>query len=180
MIIGVTGTFGAGKTTVTRLIAKKGYRVFNADKIGHSVLNKERKKVIKEFGRGILTNNRMDRKKLGRIVFSDPKKLKKLNQIIHPRIKEEFLKNLKGQVVVDAALLVELEMDKCCDKVILVTCSKKTQIERLLKKIVYSKATIERVIKLQEKGLKHIKPDVVIDNTKSLAATRDQVARFLK
>src|SRR3989338_7691511 len=82
MIIGITGNFGSGKTTVSNMFRKHGFEVINADKLYHGIYNKNkllRNKIKKEFG----TLNRNEIKK---IVFNDYKKLKKLNKITHPKI----------------------------------------------------------------------------------------------
>ena len=77
MILGITGVFGSGKTTVARLFSKYGYKCVNADSIGHRLLNENpiKNKVIKEFGKSILSNNKIDRRKLKKIVFFNKNKL---------------------------------------------------------------------------------------------------------
>src|SRR3989344_6481945 len=97
MIIGVTGIFGSGKSTVASLLKKKGFMHINADAIGHTLLQEPsiHKKVVHEFGKGIISGKRIDRSKLKQIVFHDPSKLKILNRIIHPAILTEIRKILK-------------------------------------------------------------------------------------
>ena len=110
MIYGITGIFGSGKSTVALLLSKKGYKHINLDKLGHTILNKQKSKVVKEFGKEILTKNKIDRRKLKDIVFCNPKKLKRLNKIIHPEIIKEtknIIKKSNKKIVIDGALLIE-------------------------------------------------------------------------
>ena len=90
MIIGITGSIGSGKTTMSGIFARQGFLSINADKIGHEMLKRDSaiyKKIIKHFGNKILDENKnIDRKKLGNLVFYDSEKLEKLNSITHPII----------------------------------------------------------------------------------------------
>jgi dephospho-CoA kinase len=181
MIYGITGIFGCGKSTVAKLF--KGYRIINADKIGHKLLDKKpiKDKIIKKFGIPILTKNKIDRKKLKNIVFYNHKELIKLNKIIHPYLIKEIKYQIKRQkkAVVDAALLIELKLHKYVDKVIVVRINKEKSIKRVLNKKKYNKKEINNIFKLQLSQKEKLKyADIVVDNSKSLTNTRKQIGKI--
>ena len=126
MIIGLTGKSCAGKDEVASILSSFGYYVIDEDKLGHEALRANRDSLISEFGEGILSYGEVDMKKLGSIVFSDPLKLKKLEAISHPwminetkRLAREAEK--KGLIVViNAAILARLSLDKISDAIIFV------------------------------------------------------------
>ena len=90
LVIGLTGGIGTGKSEVTRLLQELGATVINADQVGHEAYKPDSEswlKLVEAFGRDILQpNGEIDRRKLGAIVFSDPAKLARLNEIMHPRM----------------------------------------------------------------------------------------------
>lgn len=174
MIIGVTGVFGSGKTTVANLLARKGYKRINADETGHKLLNKKdiKNKVVKEFGKGILTKGKIDRKKLKKIVFHNKNELKKLNKIIHPEIIKEIkkiIKKSKKNIVIDGALLIEAKALNLIDKLIVVKISKKEQMKRLLKKKKYTGAEVNHILRSQLSQKEKLKyADIVVDNSRHI------------
>jgi dephospho-CoA kinase len=181
MIIGITGNFGSGKTTVANMLKKLGYSVIDADKIGHDILKKEvKKQVLKVFGKDILKKNQIDRKKLGKIVFNDKSKLKKLNKITHPIIIKKINKKIKSiknkKIAIDAAVLIEAKWYKICDKVIVVKISRENQLKRAKNK-EYAKAIIKSQLP-QNKKLKYA--DFVIDNNKLKLSVKKQVSKTFK
>ena len=137
-IIGITGPIASGKSIVADFFMHKGVPVINADKIGHEILLNEKIKdqIIRCFGDLILKNGEIDRKKLGKIVFHDTQKLHELNAIVHPSLIKEILtrieNNTKPVIAIDAALLLQWNMNKLCNHVILVTAPENIRIERLL------------------------------------------------
>src|SRR3989344_1373767 len=145
MIIGITGTIGSGKTAASDLFKKYGFKVINADELYHKISKPNKiiyKKIIKEFGNKIINSDKsINRDKLKKIVFSDDKKLKKLNLITHPIINPEIKKGIirlkksnKENIIVDAPLLLESDAKNLVDKIIVIKCDDKTRIQRLLKK----------------------------------------------
>jgi dephospho-CoA kinase len=117
-IIGLTGTIGSGKSTVARYLKQLGAEVIDADKVGHEIYQpgtKGIKQIVKAFGKGILADDgSVDRAKLAEIVFSDDAALNKLNEIVHPLIREriyELIKEYREKrarvLVLEAALLIE-------------------------------------------------------------------------
>lgn len=191
MIIGITGSIGSGKTTAANLFKKYGFKVINADKIGHQVMKKgsiAHKKIISEFGSGILDKNKnINRKKLGEIVFSDYVKLKKLNLIMHPLILSEIKDSIekigkqcknKKNIVIDAPLLLETPAKKLVEKVIVVKANKKAIMKRLSKK--YPRQKIEKILKAQmPMGEKARHADFIIDNCKGKQHLKNQVENII-
>lgn len=109
MKIAITGSIACGKSTVTKYLLKKKYKVIDADKIGHNILLdfKVKEEIRNIFSDIVFDGETINRQKLGEIVFND-KKTSLLNDITHPRIKEiineEFSKE-KGLIFLDIALL---------------------------------------------------------------------------
>ena len=126
ILIGLTGGIASGKSTVIQYIRYQGYPVIDADKLGHKVLeqgNPGYSKVVEKFGKGILNKDKtVNRLVLGGIVFSDPSKLKALNEISHPIIAKMILKEFEsivsedsnGIVFLEAALLIEANWYNMC------------------------------------------------------------------
>ena len=173
MIIGVTGSFGSGKTTVANMFGKYGFKVINVDKLYHGIYNKNKalkNKIKKEFGT-------LDRNQLKKIVFNNSAKLKKLNKLTHQIIIKTLKKEIKNnkKIVVDIPLLFESKLEKMFDKIIVVKCDKKTQIKRILKKNKYSRKEINNIINSQMPLKEKIKKvDFVLDND-GINETKSQV-----
>ena len=144
MIIGITGSIGTGKSTVSNYLISKGYSVVDADKISKGAYNvgsNGYKAILEVFGLEILNSNgEVDRKKIKKIVFDNSNMLQRLNMAIHPIIINEIEKEiemlLESQSVVflDAPLLIETELHKKVDKIIVVACDKNEQISRIIKR----------------------------------------------
>ncbi len=127
-VIGLTGGIGSGKSTVAKVLEAEGAAVLSADIIGHEVYSPGRpawQELVNEFGREIVADDgTIDRKKLGPIVFSDPKNLAALNSIVHPRMKSMMRERLAALeregveiTVLEAALLFEAKWDDLADEV---------------------------------------------------------------
>ena len=87
----ITGSIASGKSTVVNLLKEQGFSVIDADLIAHEQLEICKREIVEVFGEQILDEaGKIDRKKLGAIVFNEPKKLKNLEQILHPKIKAEI------------------------------------------------------------------------------------------
>ena len=143
LIVGLTGGVASGKTAISQVLREEGAHIIDADQIARELVQTHQpawSELIKAFGKEILQENgSIHRKKLANKVFLDSKKRELLNQILHPRIKEEMERRTKeiGQkdpeaiVVIDAALLVELGDQRDLDKLIVVASTQTQQIERL-------------------------------------------------
>ena len=144
MIIGITGSIGTGKSTVSNYLISKGYSVVDADKISKGAYNigsNGYKAILEVFGLEILNSNgEVDRKKIKKIVFDNSNMLQRLNMAIHPIIINEIEKEIEillesqNVVFLDAPLLIETELHKKVDKIIVVACDKNEQINRIIKR----------------------------------------------
>jgi dephospho-CoA kinase len=141
--IGLTGGIASGKSTVSRILSELGVPVIDADAFAHRLVESDGKafhKVLEHFGPSILEGDRISRKKLAERVFQDRNALQELNAILHPliivemeRVTKELLEKKKGPIIItEAALLIETEYYKRFDRIIVVSCSLETQIERLM------------------------------------------------
>lgn len=186
-VIGLTGGFGTGKTFVAKIFASLGAKVIDADKIAHSVIRRrtpEYKKIKSVFGIDIVAKSGdIDRRKLGNIIFSDKKCLKKLNAIVHPKvikvIKQQICKAAGDKVVViDAPLLVEAGLVGLVDKLIVVKSSRRAQVERCVRKFNIKKEDVLRMMRSQIPVERKIKmADFVIDNNGTRAETKKCVIK---
>jgi dephospho-CoA kinase len=183
-IIGLTGSFGTGKTTVANLFAKRGAKVINADEITRALLNDNKniiKKVAKAFPGAILSSGKVDRAVLSKIVFKHPRELKKLTDILYPEalkeVKRRISLNKRAKfIILDVPLLFEAKWDKLTDVNIVVRASRSLQFERLQKRMGLSKADILKRLKFQmPQTTKVALADMVIDNSGTLQETRQQV-----
>lgn len=186
-IIGLTGSLKTGKSTAAKLFKDRGVQVIDADQLAHQVIgsqNKGFKKVIKAFGSEILSKGEIDRKKLARVVFQDPRALKKLEKIIHPLVIQEMrhkirqLRKLKSnqQVLLDVPLLFETGLDRLVDFTIVVKSSRALQIKRAVQDLNISSQQAMMRIKAQMPLKEKIQwADCVIDNNGSIPNLRKKV-----
>ena len=175
-VIGLTGGIGSGKSTVSRFLADLGAVIIDADKIGHEVYRPDTgtwRKLVKTFGSGILaTDNTIDRKKLGAIVFGDETELKRLNAIIHPQITEIIKKRIADYrrqgvsvVVVDAPVLFEANAKNLVEEVWVVVSDEANVIKRAIARTSLPEEQIRSRIRSQLSNEERIKrAQVVIHN----------------
>jgi dephospho-CoA kinase len=162
---------------------------FDADKIAHLAMEPGRPafdETLREFGMGILgADGRIDRARLGAIVFADEFKRRRLNAIVHPRVMEEQDRLLReadekdpnGIAIIDAALMIESGGYKRFDKVIVVFCGRDEQVERLIKRNQVTRADAERRIAAQmSSDEKRRYADFEIDTSGTQEQTRERVA----
>ena len=193
MVLGVTGSFGSGKSTVAGMFRDYGAGVLDADRIAHQSIRPGTaayRRVVSVFGKGVLKKGRtIDRRKLGKIVFADKGLLVKLNGIIHPEviavIKKEIRKaKAQGKskaIVLDVPLLIEAGLVKLADKIIVVKSGPATQAKRAMKRTGLSGEEIMERIKSQiPLRAKMRLADFIIDNNGTLDKTKKQVARLAK
>ncbi len=185
MVIGITGSFGSGKTTVARILEKLGARVIDADSVGHRVIeeNEIKSALIKEFGEEIVEGGRINRKTLANIVFSDKTKVLRLNQITHPKILKEIGSEIKsGQkelIVVVAPFLIEAGMLKMVDVAILIVAERKKITERLKEK-GWDEEDIKRRMKFHPEDRERIeRVQFIIDNNGRLTEIGAHVKKIL-
>jgi len=187
MIIGITGSFGSGKTTVAGMFKSFGVEVIDVDKIAHRIIkprSKIYKKIISAFGKDILKNNKtIDRHKLAQIVFNNKNLLKKINRIMHPEIigmiKNRIKTSRSKLIILDTPLLIEAGLKDRVDKLIVVKVDRRHQIQRLLNKTSLTRAEILRRIKAQISLRDKVRlADFVIDNSGTIDDTERQVKKI--
>jgi len=165
--VGLTGGLATGKSFVGQCLVRSGCHLLKADEIGHQVIEPggaAYQKVVEFFGPEILVpEGRIDRRKLGAIVFSDPERLRLLNSLIHPAVirrEEEWFEQLqaadpKAIGVVEAAILIETGSYRRFDRIVLVVCAPEQQVERAMRRDALSReevqARIARQMPLDEK-----------------------------
>src|SRR5467141_1636188 len=142
--LGLTGGIASGKSAVAAMLRELGFAVLDADALAHKLIEPGQAayaEVIQEFGPSIAdTSGRIDRAKLGAIVFADLAKLDRLNAIVHPRVAEVILSQfevwrrsgVRDAVFVEAALLLESGIHKKLDGLVVVWCKPEQQVKRLL------------------------------------------------
>ena len=176
-LVGITGPIAAGKTTVAKLYHEIGAYLLDADKIGHQLLEDPeiKQKIVETFGEEVLdSEGKIDRKKLGAIVFEDAEKLEKLNQIMEKplvsALREKIIEldeyGYPGIVIVDAALLPKWDLVKAMDLIVLVDAPRWQRLNRLVRQLGYTQEEAERRIEAQEEIFKsfHPKKAIVVKN----------------
>lgn len=191
-ILGLTGGIASGKSTVSAYLAQNGALIIDADLIARQVVAKKSsglKQIVAKFGEEILTaSGELDRKKLGKLVFSNKDLLKNLTDITGPLIRAEILREIEAAkkaqvklVVLDIPLLFETGYQTLCDKVMVVTIPSEVQLKRVMKRDNLSAAEARKRIANQLPASKRNElADVLIDNSKSVAETYQQVLKWLK
>lgn len=156
--IGITGGMGSGKSTVCNIFRNLGIPIFTADTEGKELLNKDKitkQKVVEAFGEEMYTSEgEIDRKRMAQLVFSSPKDLEKLNEIVHPRVIERFDQWTKRYlnrpyVIKEAAILFESGSHKNLDKIINVFAPKSQRINRIIKRDDTNREDVERRMRFQ-------------------------------
>lgn len=140
--IGITGGIGSGKTIVCEIFKLLGVPVFQADFVAGKLINSDaviRSELISRYGNDIYqTDRKVNREKLAGIIFNDDAELEKVNKIIHPFVRNEFMNWVKYQeaeyVIHEAAILFESGFYKMMDAAILVTAPEEMRIERVIKR----------------------------------------------
>ncbi len=171
--VAITGNIASGKSAVESILREKGFAVYDTDEIAHEVLanSAEIKNVFQ--GYDILTEGKIDRKKLGNLVFSNPEKLKLLESLVHPLVKERILQIFENEnyeiIFISVPQLFEAGFEDIFDKVICVTSDKTIRLERLMQRNNYTKTEALRRINAQtDDDYKLQKSDFVIENNGNL------------
>ncbi|WP_270646474.1 dephospho-CoA kinase [Paeniclostridium hominis] len=176
LVVGLTGNIGCGKSSLSEILRQNSIDVIDADIISREIMDNKSllTEIFNSFGEQIKREDgSLDRKKLGSIVFANDEKLIKLNNITHPAIKKEIKKriedikaNNRNIVIVDAALLVEGNFLDLVDKLIVITCDEKTQIDRIVSRDNFTREEAISRIKSQMSQDEKLKfGDYIIDNS---------------
>ena len=183
-VIGLTGTIAAGKSTVANMLADLGGEVIDADKVAHQTMSPGQpayQPIVDEFGRSILASDgTIDRPKLGAIVFQDPARLARLDELVHPYVNDELdrLVATSGSRVltIEAIKLIEAGGHNRCDSAWVVTANRDQQLTRLTMSRGMSEPDASRRLDAQGPVDAKVRyADVVIDNSGEFDETRRQV-----
>ncbi|SRR5712691_2534053 len=185
-VLGLTGGIGSGKSMVASMFAQLGADVIDADQLARDVVEPGQPALVEiatAFGRDVLLpDGRLDRGKVGRIIFADPVARGKLNAITHPRIRERIDAEIAargsrpGVLVVDIPLLYENDRTRTVETVIVVWIDSKTQLRRLNERDgLTEEEARQRIAAQMPLDEKRARADVVIDNSGSRESTRRQV-----
>ncbi|MFC1866066.1 dephospho-CoA kinase [Chloroflexota bacterium] len=188
-VIGLTGGIGSGKSTVASFLSKLGAVVVDADKIGHEVLENDsqvRQQISQTLGHAVFTTTgRVDRKKLGDLVFNNDKTRTQLNSIIHPPILciiqthlEQYRRQGVKVVVIDAPLLLEADWDSQVDEVWVSISPRAIIIERLKRKGFSCQDALARIRFQMTDSQRRKMADVVIHNNSRLDKLELKVERL--
>lgn len=188
--VGLTGGIASGKSTVCKLFGQLGANVLDVDEVAREVVLPGRpawKKLRQNFGSEYFhSDGSLDRRKLRRLVFADPKQRNRLNTIVHPELMgeinrrlEEFEASVRDAVVlVDVPLLLEVGMVHRFDKIIVVYAHESAQIKRLMQRDGITKEEASEALRVQMPLSKKVEAaDYVIDNSGILEETRRQVKK---
>jgi dephospho-CoA kinase len=177
--VGLTGGIGAGKSEVSRRLAAQGAVLIDADAIARQVVapgTDGLAAVVAEFGDGVLrSDGSLDRERLGEIVFADPARLARLNEIIHPLVGQRMaeLEKEAGRdaiIVHDVPLIAENQLASAYDLIVVVDAAEHTQLDRLIRHRQMSQEQAEARMAAQVSRSQRLAiADLVVDNSSSLA-----------
>ena len=185
--VGLTGGIASGKSTVASMLRDRDCQVLELDPLGHELLEPGQSaydEVVRDFGNGILgPGDKVDRAKLGAVVFSDPAKRARLNQILHPRILQvvrqwfSALDRPGGPdlAVAEAALIIEAGFHKELDKLIVCWARPDQQLARLMERGLPREQASLRIAAQMPADEKRALADEVIDCSGTIQETERQV-----
>ena len=185
-VLGLTGGIGSGKSMVLSMFANLGAEVIDADQLAREVVEPGQpalEEIATAFGRDILmTDGRLDRGKLARIIFADPVARARLNALTHPRIQERMATEMAlrrsraGLLIVDIPLLYENDRTGTVESVIVVWVDSRTQLRRLIERDAMTEEEArQRIAAQMSLDEKRARADLVVDNSGSRENTRRQV-----
>lgn len=191
MIIGLTGSIASGKSAVAKMIQSYGLPIVDADVVARQVVepgSETLKKIAEIFGQEVIAEDgSMDRAKVGNIIFHDESMRKKLNDIIHPAIREEMIRQRdefisygEKNVFMDIPLLFESKLEHFVEKIIVVSVSEEVQLGRLMARNGFTEQEARTRIATQiPVKQKEALADCVINNNGTLEQTALQLQNIL-
>lgn len=186
--VGLTGGIGSGKTTVSNFLLDYGIPVYNSDSKGKTLMNTNlelKNNIVSIFGERVYDNGILNTNLLSSIVFNDSTKIEQLNNLVHPKVSQDFNQwvgknNNKPILVKEAAILIESGAYLNMDKIILVVSEKSTRINRVSKRDNSDLESIEKRINLQLTDNEKIKyADYIIENNSSLEHLKLEVLKVV-
>ena len=190
LVLGLTGNIGCGKSSVSTIFMENNIKVVDADIVARQIFDDKNllNEVFSTFGESIRNQDgSLNRRALGNIVFNDDEKLILLNNLTHPKIKQKILSKVeeyKNQgekiVVIDAALLIEDDYIPYIQKLILITCRKEIQINRIIARDNCTKEeAISRINSQMSQEEKAKFADYIIDNSNSFEELKKKVLELI-
>jgi dephospho-CoA kinase len=191
--IGLTGGIATGKSTVSKLFAQLSVPIIDADVIAHALVepgSPTLKQIIQTFGAKIIhRNGRLNRAKLRELIFASARQRKRLEAILHPKIRQQMneeLENLRATnrdstiCLLSIPLLLETQQMDMVDRILVVDCSSLMQRQRLMKRFsdknILAATTIEKILKVQaQRNARLAIADDIINNYGSLGDLQKQV-----
>lgn len=184
--IALTGGIATGKSTVASLLGLNGMRIIDADTISHEILDASASWVKETFGGEYINSSKVDRAKLGTLIFSQPEAKKKLEAYLHPKIRQEIEKRATKQdefkfpYLIDIPLFFENGNYDIKDSVVVYT-PKEIQLERFIKRNAYSKEeSLKRINSQMPIEEKKVKATWIIDNSKNLKHLQKECEMFVE
>ena len=186
--VGLTGGIGSGKTTVSNFLLEYGIPVYNSDSQGKKLMNTNLElinDIVNIFGESVYNNGILNTNLLSSIVFSDPEKIKQLNNLVHPKVAEDFNQwvgknNNQPILIKEAAILIESGAYLNMDKIILIISKKSNRINRVSKRDNSDLESIEKRINFQLTDDEKIQyADYIIENNSSLDDLKHEVLRVI-
>lgn len=188
--IAITGGIGTGKSSVSAILRLYGYTIIDADKVAHQILNDHTPSVVELFSEDILgKDDQIDRKKLGKIVFENYAQKKKLEDFLHPKIKNEILsqanqlESYSQYYFLDIPLFFEVGGKKTyeVDQVLLIYAPKELQLKRIIARDGLSQEdAIKRIEAQMDIEEKKLRSENIIENTKGLKELQEEIEKFLQ
>ena len=184
-VVGLTGPMGAGKTTVAAMLRELGARVLDADAIARDEQSRGTtgySAIVQQFGTAVLGEDKeIDRRKLGDVVFADPRRLEQLEKILHPRVIARILQARKmlpaeQTLVVEAIKLLETSLRSVCDRVWVVLAPRDQLLPRLAQRGMSEAGVAARLGAQASDDEFRRAADVLIENDGDRDALRAAVA----
>lgn len=189
-ILGLTGSIGSGKSFVTSCMERLGAVAIRADDLAREVVapgTPAYQEILEDFGPTVASpGGELDRKRLARIVFSDPKRRRRLEEIVHPRVRERELELIRLHsaaplIVLEIPLLFETDAQTLCDKVLVVTIGEEERLRRLAESRGMAPEEIRARLEAQMPQEEKVRrADFVIDNSGSREATREAAEQLYR
>lgn len=184
--IAIVGNIASGKSTVEKEFEKLGFKVFDTDKISHSILNEKKIDILNAFKDfDILENDKISRIKLGKLVFDYPNLKKNLEDLIYPNLKSKLNEifeenNQEKYIFISIPLLYEVGWQELFDKILFIKTDDEIRLQRLIKRNNYTLEAAQKRINSQlpqDEKLK--KSDFIICNNDSVEQLQNEIERFI-
>jgi dephospho-CoA kinase len=191
MILGLTGGIGSGKSTASKIFISMGIKVFDADVIAKKILETDiiKNEIKERLGKKFIdiNKNNLNKELLKKEVFHNKKKLEILNEIIHPKVIEKYkklyfeYKETNEIIVFDVPLLFEVNLEKYCNKVLVIDIDPEIQMNRIKARDGIDIELIKKIIEAQMPREEKIKKgDIIINNNGKIEELEEKIRKVIK